>query len=64
MPFAQITLCLIVELSDQEDTATDSHKFIDSLVLAGRPVFDSSVTIKIVYDVENAHEIRREFQKE
>lgn len=63
MPFAKVNICLIVEEFDQEDTVKKSHQFLDSFVLAERPVFDSAVTVTIVSDVENAHQIRGEFQK-
>ena len=64
MPFARVNICLIVEDFDQEATVRSSHRFIDSFVLAGQPVFDSSVTVTTVYDVENAHQIRQEFPRD
>ncbi len=63
MPFAKVNICLIVEVFDQEETVKKSHHFLDSFVLAGRPVFDSAVTVTIVSDVEDAHHVRREFEK-
>ena len=63
MPFAKVNVCLTVEVFDEEETVEKSHKFLDSFVLAGRPVFDSAVTVTIVSDVEDAHLVRREFRK-
>ena len=63
MSFAKVDVCLIVEVFDQEGTVKKSHQFIDSFVLAGQPVFDSSITVTIVSDVENAHQLRLEFEQ-
>ena len=62
MPFAKVNICLIVEEFDREVTVKSSHKFIDSFVLAGQPVFDSAVTVTAVSDVEHAHQVRQEFR--
>ncbi len=63
MSFAKVTVCLIVEVADQEETVSKSHRFLNSFVLANQPVFDSAVTVTIVSDVENAHLVRREMKK-
>ena len=62
MPFARIDICFIVRHSDQDESVEESHRFLNQLILKGKPIFDSSVQVTLVSDVENADETLREFE--
>lgn len=64
MPFTKIELCFIVRLSDQDEAIEQSHRFLNQLYLAGKPIFDSSVQVTQIAETVNAAEVLAEFERE
>lgn len=62
MPYARITACILVEEQDSAVVQESLQSLLDSIVIDGRPVFDSEITCTTICEVPGADEIRRELE--
>ncbi len=60
MSFSKVESSIIVEHATGTMVSDRFHKLIDLIVLDGVTVFDATVVVSTIYDVDDADEIRRD----